>query len=86
MTRTLTKDEAKYMLFTLEHRHKSKKKKKHFSDYGELNICAYFDFIKEYGYHNTLDKKSFKKFRDILADIYIQNPERQEYTKFFAKN
>ncbi|WPC03493.1 hypothetical protein SBP02_11925 [Pseudomonas benzenivorans] len=82
MTRALNSDEAKFLLFTIEHRHNSKKKKKYFADYGEINIRAYFDFIKEFGYHNTHDKQTFAEFRDVLADIYLQNPERQEYAVY----
>ena len=79
MTGILSTDEAKFLLFTIEHRHQSKKKKKYFADYGEINIRAYFDFIMEFGYHNTHDKRSFAEFRDVLADIYLKNPERHEY-------
>lgn len=79
MTKILTKDAVKYMLFSIEHKHQSKKKKKYFADYGELNIRAYFDFIKEFGYHNAVDKKSFSEFINAMADVYLQNQERQEY-------
>lgn len=79
MIKILTKDAVKYMLFSIEHKHQTKKKKKYFADYGELNIRAYFDFIKEFGYHNAVDKKTFMEFMHAMADVYLQNPERQEY-------
>jgi hypothetical protein len=79
MTRLLNSDEAMFLLFAIEHRHRPKKKKKYFADYGEINIRAYFDFIKEFGFHNTHDKQTFPEFINAMSDVYLQNPKRHEY-------
>lgn len=75
----MTKDEALFMLFSLDMIKRQSKKKHYYADYGELNVRAYFDFIKEFGYHNTHGKKTFQEFINAMADVYLQNPERHEY-------
>jgi len=82
LTRILTKDEALFMLFSLDMLRRQSKKKHYFAEYGELNVRAYFDFIREFGYHNTHDKKTFQEFINAMADFYLQNPERQELSMY----
>lgn len=79
MTRILPKDEALFMLFSLDVLRRQSKMKYYYAEYGELNVRAYFDFIREFGYHNTHDKKTFQAFINAMADVYLQNPESQEY-------
>lgn len=67
------------MLFSLDVLRRQSKKKHYFAQYGELNVRAYFDFIKEFGFHNAHDKKTFQGFINAMADVYLQNPEHQEY-------
>lgn len=67
------------MLFSLDMIKRQSKKKHYFKDYGELNVRAYFDFVREFGYHNTHDKKTFQAFINAMADVYLQNQERIEY-------
>lgn len=82
MTRILTKDEAIFMLFSLDVQRKHSKKKHYFTEYGELNVRAYFHFIREFGHHKTHDKKTFPEFINAMADVYLKNPERQEYSMY----
>lgn len=82
MTRILPKPEALFMLFSLDVLRRQSKKKYYFAEYGELNVRAYFDFTKEFGPHSTRGMKTFQEFINAMADVYLQNPERQELSMY----